>query len=95
MPNVSADVLIVNIATIGAVAVVVWWLTRWERKDRTDHRAVARSVDHRLDSLELSKTLMEVRRRLADEHVDRSVAEYMDGVRDRAAPDERPPLRSV
>lgn len=88
-----------NIITIVVLAILLGWLTRWERLDRKDHRAVARPLDRsrlEIDSIELSRTLIEVRRVLAKEReAPAFVAEYLDGVRDRATPDERPPLHSV
>lgn len=88
----------INIITIAVLAAGFWWLIRWEqRRDRRRHRAAARARLE-INSIELSETLIEVRRHLAGRRPqdDMFIAEYMTDLLGRPAPDERPPpLHSV
>lgn len=94
----SADALNIafNIIMILGLAGAFWWVVRWER--RRDHRAVGRPVDRfaqpEPDSIELSRTLIEIRRRLADRYAEG----FVDGMHG-PGPGEQPPasptLRAV
>lgn len=102
--TVDAINVVVNVGTGIGVLALIGGLARWAYRHRNDRRAVARSLDRfrqHEDSMELSRTLMEVRARLAQEREsaardDRFIAGYLTDMKNRPPDDEdRPPLRAV